>query len=82
MKPYETVKAELLKRRSNIKGFNKAFYKQFVADYTTCRKIVADAEKENKQVSVTELWNKTETYKSYFYNHNSGAYCELLTLWE
>ena len=80
MKTYEQVKKELLERRKNIKGFNKTFYKQFCRDLEVARIGVEESNKLGVPFSVTEYWNTTETHKTWFYIHNGGAYCELLSI--
>lgn len=83
MKSYEVLKQELNARRKNIKGFNKAFYKQFAHDMEVIRKALEETEKLNLETpSITDMWRQSETHKSWFYNHNSGAYCELLSICE
>ena len=80
MKSYETLKTELSARRKNIKGFDQAFYKQFAHDMETARKGVEEADRLNVKFSVTDFWRQSETHKTWFFNHNSGAYCELLQI--
>ena len=80
MKTYDQVKKELLQRRKNIRGFNKAFYKQFCKDLEAAQKALDEAEKNGVDFSVTEFWKTTETHNTWFYIHNGGAYCELLTI--
>lgn len=83
MKTYEVLKQELQSRRTNIKGFNKAFYKQFSHDMEVIRRGLEEAkELDIDYPSVTEFWKQSETHKTWFYNHNSGAYCELLQICE
>ena len=82
MKSYEALKTELSARRKNIKGFNQAFYKQFAHDMETARKAVEEADRLNVKFSVTDFWRQSETHKTYFYQKNSGAYCELLQIIE
>lgn len=80
MKSYETLKAELSSRRKNIRGFNEAFYNQFVHDLETAQKGVEEAETLNIHFSITDFWNKSETHNTYFYKNNGDAYCEFLEL--
>ena len=80
MKDYEILKAELLKRRKNIKGFNKTFYKIFSHDMETAQKGTEEAAKLDKDFSITDFWRESETHKTYFYKNNSAAYCELLEI--
>lgn len=80
MKSYEVLKTELSARRKNIKGFNQAFYKQFAHDMETARKAIEEADRLNVKFSVTDFWRQSETHKTWFFNHNSGAYCELLQI--
>lgn len=81
MKSYETIKQELTARR-NAKGFTKAFYKQFVHDMDVIREAVEECNRLNIDISVTDFWRNSETHKSWFYKHNSGAYCEMLQICE
>lgn len=80
MKTYEECKKELQSRRSNIRGFNETFYNTFKMDYYTIQNALDYAEKCGEKVSCTELWMKSATHKTWFYNHNSGAYCEFLSI--
>ena len=82
MKSYKALKAELSKRRKNIKGFNLEFYKIFSHDMDVCRKALEEASALNVNFSVTEFWKASETHKTYFYRNNGGAYCELLQICE
>ena len=82
MKDFLTLKKELSERRKNIRGFNKAFYKQFAHDLETSRKALEECEKLNVNFSVTDFWKQSETHNTYFYKHNGGAYCELLQIIE
>lgn len=82
MKDFLTLKKELSERRKNIKGFNQAFYKQFAHDMETCRKALEECERLNINFSVTDFWKQSETHNTYFYKHNSGAYCEMLSICE
>lgn len=80
MKTYEVLRAELSKRRKNIKGFNRAFYKIFAHDMKTARAGVEESKKLDVDFSVSDFWINSETHKTWFYIHNSAAYCELLQL--
>ena len=80
MKDYETIKKELKARCKNIKGFNKEFYKTYCNDLQAIKKEIEKATKENKKVSVTELWILSDTHKTYLYNNNSGVYCAFLEI--
>ena len=80
IKSYDEVKKELQSRRKNIKGFNESFYNTFKMDFYVIQNAVDQADRNNGKISVTELWNKSATHKTYFYKHNSGAYCEFLQI--
>lgn len=80
MKSYKALKEELKSRRKNTKGFNEAFYKIFMNDLETIKKAIGEAEKLKVNISTTDLWNKSETHKTYFYKNNGGAFCEFLEL--
>lgn len=82
MKDFLALKKELSERRKNIKGFNQAFYKQFSHDLETARKGLEESERLNKDFSITDFWQHSETHNTYFYKHNGGAYCELLQIIE
>ncbi len=82
MKSFEVLKQELNARRKNIKGFNKAFYKTFSHDLETARKGLEEARKLDRDFSISDFWNQSETHKTFFYIHNGGAYCELLQILE
>lgn len=80
MKSYKALKEELKSRRKNIRGFNEAFYKIFMNDLETIKKAIGEAEKLKVNISITDLWNKSETHNTYFYKCNGGAFCEFLEL--
>ena len=82
MKEYTQLKKELAARRKNIRGFSAEFYKTFSHDLETARKGVEEAERLNIDFSVSDFWKGSETHKTYFFNHNSGAYCEMLSICE
>ena len=78
MKTYEKIKAELSTRCKNTRGFNKAFYTTFCRDINRIREII----KNDDMASITALWEGSETHNTYLYKHNSGAYCEFLSIFE
>ena len=82
MKDFETLKKELSSRRKNIKGFNRDFYKIFTHDMETARKAVEESVRYDFDFSPTTFWKESETHKTWFYRHNGGAYCELLSICE
>ena len=82
MKTYEETKKALQARRHNIRGFNAKFYRIFAHDLETARKGLEEAARLDKDFSITEFWQQSETHKTYFYRHNGGAYCELLQIIE
>ena len=82
MKTYEQLKKELQDRRHNIKGFNRAFYKTFSHDMDIARKGVEEARELGVNFSIGQFWDQSETHKTWFYQYNGGAYCELLSIME
>jgi len=82
---YEIIKAELKKRRENIRYFTKEFYTTFKECYIaglkarymdTYKKYLYKNENEN----FFRYTYYNPVYESDFYKKNSCAYCEFLTL--
>ena len=78
---YAQAKAELSKQCSNIKYFNRAFFKAF-------DKAIKKAQ-ENKEKGIEDCYiidgvyyfhSFDEIYASKFYQKNSCAYCEFLSI--
>ena len=81
MMKFETVKAELEKRRENTKYFTKAFYKAYLDSLRATKKNVeagVDDSYERDGVRYYHSWDAV--YNSKFYQKNGGAYCEFLSV--
>lgn len=84
---YEEVKQILAERCSSTKHFTKKFYKEFLEAKAKAEKHWKDGTIDEVRYTIND--NGTEIvlnhcydniYASNFYNRNSGAYCEFLSL--
>lgn len=82
-KYYKIIKAELQKRRENVKYFNMDFFKMYI-DAIKAGKAAEDAgtlEKEKYKNGLITLFHYFDPiYTSDFYTKNSGCYCEFLAV--
>lgn len=81
MKTYQEIKQELKHRRNSTKHFTKAFFAQYIEALDTIKK--------NAEKGIDDSYNDNGIYtrhaydairQSEFYNRNSGAYCEFLSI--
>lgn len=82
-KYYNIIKAELKRRRENVKYFNLAFFKAYI-DAIKAGKAAEDAgtlENEKYKIGLVTLFHYFDPiYTSDFYTKNSGCYCEFLAV--
>ena len=82
MKSYIDCKQELKERRESTKYFNRKFYETFRgAVLMTAWKAKNGVEDMYTDAEgIIRRHSYDEVYKSDFYNKNSGAYCEFLSI--
>lgn len=73
---FKKSKEELLKRRENLKYFNRKFFQEFL-EYERLKLLSI---KDQHWVRKREEFLKTNIFTSDFYNKNSCCYCEFLSV--
>ena len=75
---YKAVRAELIRRRENIRYFNRDFYAAFLKAREAAKKAGPESEYYRDGIRLCHAWDAV--YKSRFYRENGGAYCVFLEI--